>query len=249
MKYLNSIHSEWLKTTRSSASWLCLAGGFFLPVLYFIGFLKEQSSINAYKTDIWETYFMQSWQNMAVFLLPMGVILATSLITQIEIKNNTWKQVHATPQSYITIYFSKFAVILLMTLKFFIFFNIGILLSATIPCLLFSNELPKENLPVIYFLKWNLKFFITCLPILAIQYLLSLHFKNFMISIGIGLAGLIGSLIGLGWKYIYLSPYVYTTLTKSILKIEFNVYLYAIIYTVIMLVINLGFYLNKKDKS
>ncbi len=248
MMFINSLQSEWMKTRRSAASWLCLSGGLFLPVLYFIGFIKEQSSINEYKSDIWQTYFMQSWQNMAVFLLPMGVILATSLITQLELKNNTWKQLHTTPQSLLTIYFSKFAVILLMTLKFFIFFNIGILVSAIIPCLLFSGELPNENIPVSYFLRWNLKFFITCLPLVAIQYLLSLQFKNFMIAIGIGLAGLIGSLIGLSWKYIYFSPYIYCTLTKAP-PATHNIFAYALIYTAVLLTISSILYLNKKDRS
>ena len=95
---------------------------FFIPLIYFIGFLKDKSSINDYKLDIWQKLFNQSWQNMAAFLLPMGVILASSLITQIEYKNNTWKQLHATPQTYTNIFIAKFSVIILMTIKFFIFF-------------------------------------------------------------------------------------------------------------------------------
>ena len=39
------------------------------------------------------------WEFMGFFLLPIGVILTTSLVTQLEFRSNTWKQLHTTPQS------------------------------------------------------------------------------------------------------------------------------------------------------
>jgi hypothetical protein len=249
MNYIYSLQSEWIKTKRSAASWLCIIGGFFIPLIYFIGFLKDKSSINDYKFDIWQKLFNQSWQNMAAFLLPMGVILASSLITQIEYKNNTWKQLHATPQTYTNIFIAKFSVIILMTIKFFIFFNIGVILSGLIPCMLFDNHLPKENLPIMYFIKWNIKYFITCLPIIAIQYLISLKFKNFLVPIGIGLLGLVGSLIGLSWKYIFISPYSYCTMTVMQTKRDFNIYLFSCIYFIVIMLISYYLYISKKEKG
>lgn len=249
MNYIYSLQSEWIKTKRSAASWLCIIGGFFIPLIYFIGFLKDKSSINDYKLDIWQKLFNQSWQNMAAFLLPMGVILASSLITQIEYKNNTWKQLHATPQTYTNIFIAKFSVIILMTIKFFIFFNIGVILCGLIPCVLFDNHLPKENLPVMYFIKGNIKYFITCLPIIAIQYLISLQFKNFLVPIGIGLLGLVGSLIGLSWKYIFISPYSYCAMTIMPTKRDFNIFQFSTIYFILIMLISYYLYLSKKEKS
>ena len=249
MNYIYSLQSEWIKTKRSAASWRCIIGGFFIPLIYFIGFLKEKNSINDYKFDIWQKLFNQSWQNMAAFLLPMGVILASSLITQIEYKNNTWKQLHATPQTYTNIFIAKFSVIILMTIKFFIFFNIGVILSGLIPCILFDNHLPKENLPIMYFIKWNIKYFITCLPIIAIQYLISLKFKNFLVPIGIGLLGLVGSLIGLSWKYIFISPYSYCTMTVMQTKRDFNIFQFATIYFIVIMLISYYLYISKKEKG
>lgn len=249
MNYIYSLQSEWIKTKRSAASWLCIIGGFFIPLIYFIGFLKDKSSINDYKFDIWQKLFNQSWQNMAAFLLPMGVILASSLITQIEYKNNTWKQLHATPQTYTNIFIAKFSVIILMTIKFFIFFNIGVILSGLIPCILFDNHLPKENLPIMYFIKWNIKYFITCLPIIAIQYLISLQFKNFLVPIGIGLLGLVGSLIGLSWKYIFISPYSYCAMTIMQAKRGFNIFQFSTIYFILIMLISYYLYISKKEKG
>lgn len=254
MNFLFSLHSEWLKTKRSAAAWLSLIGGFFIPLIYLIGYLKNQSSMASPELGqyIWQNHFMQLWNTMAGFLLPMGVILASSLITQMEYRNNTWKQLHTTPQSFTTIYLAKFSVILLMTLQFFVFFNIGIILSGIIPCLLFDKSLPNQSFPFEYFFKGNLKFFISCLPIIALQYLISLQFKNFLVPIGVGLLGLIGTLIALSWKYIFLSPYSYGPLTMMSARIESipaNIHVLAIGSFSLIMALSYILYIKKKEKG
>jgi lantibiotic transport system permease protein len=248
MNFIYSLQSEWLKTKRSAASWLCVIGGFFIPLIYFIVFLKDHSTINAYGAGMWEQHFSRLWRDMAIFLLPMGVILSSSLITQMEYKNNTWKQLHTTPQSFTNIFFAKFSVIILMTFKFFVFFNIGILLSAILPTLMFEGGLPHDNIPVLYFLKGNANVFLTCLPIIAIQYLISLNFKNFLVPIGIGMLGLIGSLIGMMWKYIWVSPYSYPSM--SVLKMHsISIELYAAVYFILIMTVSYILYIRKSEKG
>lgn len=252
MNFVNSIQSEWIKTKRSAASWICLVGGFFIPIIYTIVFFVKDYTINSYSKgpiNSWEFHFKDLWQNSAIFLLPMTVIFASSLITQIENKNNTWKQVHATPQSFPTVFFSKFAVILLMTLYYFVLFNIGILLSGLIPSLFLEGKFPSDSIPFFNFLKENIKFFITCLPILAIQYLLSLQFKNFLVPIGIGFLGLVSSLIGITWKYIYISPYSFCTMSVFPAKRDFSIHAYAFVYFILLMALSFYLYWRKKDKS
>jgi hypothetical protein len=118
---------------------------------------------------------------MAVFFLPLGAILSTSLIAQIEYKNNTWKQLHTLPLSYTTIFFAKLTVIIVLMLQFFALFNLGIYLSAVVPYLLVGGTpYPAQPLPYALFLNENLLFFVDTLPIVALQYLISLRFKNFL---------------------------------------------------------------------
>ncbi|MFH0896062.1 MAG: ABC transporter permease [Bacteroidota bacterium] len=254
MIFINSLHSEWLKTKRSFAFWLTIIGGFFIPLIYFISFLYNGSSINSSPAGMngWSMHFMQCWQNMTAFLLPMGVIMASSLITQMEFRNNTWKQLHTTPQSFTTIFFAKLSVIMLLTLQFFIFFNIGILLSGILPCIFFDGNLSNDSIPVFDFLKSNIKFFIGCMPIIALQYLISLRFKNFLIPILIGLFSLIGSLIALQWDYIFLSPFSFCILNVMPgreFPVMLNVQWMALISFSVITLINFYLYINRKEKG
>lgn len=256
MTYIYSLQSEWLKTKRSAGSWLTLIGGAFLPLLFLIGFLVKHQTIDALSKsglNSWLLYNHRLWEFMGVFFLPMGIVLAASLITQMEYKNNTWKQLHTTPQSYSTIFSAKFSAILLMTLKFFVFFNIGLLISAIVPCLIFNGALPKGSLPILELLKLNTHFFIACLPILAMQYLLSLQFKNFIASIGIGMVAVIASIILLQTtKYAWLSPYSYCTmlgLGNKVTPRNMNVDALALCSFGIIIIVAFILYRFKREKG
>ncbi|CAN5702222.1 hypothetical protein BH10BAC2_BH10BAC2_15270 [soil metagenome] len=259
LSIIHSFQSEWLKIKRSAASWLVIIGGGFIPVIMLIAFFANlEKARQAYSSGkYWLSYNQQSWQFMAMFLLPMGVILATSLITQLEYKNNAWKQLHTTPQRLSTIFFTKLAVIITMMLQFFLFFNVGIYLSAIIPCLLFTDVLfPRESFPFTQILEYNAGFFVDCLPIIAFQYLVSLRFNNFLVSVGVGLALLVASMFAVQWQYGYTFPYTYCILNflgKEAVNIndtiQTNIHLFGWIYFTVFTVAGYILYITKKEKG
>jgi hypothetical protein len=257
-QYLHSLQSEWMKTKRSAASWLVICGAFFIPlILVAVRLIKSTSLPVAYQSaNFWQRNLVQNWQVMAFFLLPMGVILATSLITQLEYRNNTWKLLHATPQRYTTIFFAKLTAIVLMMLQFFILFNIGIFLSALIPALLLKNvSYPVAPFPYVFLLKTNAAFFIDCLPVIAIQYLVSLQFKNFLVPLGIGIGILVAATFAVSWQYGYVVPYSYSLLNflqMSAVKDKpvyaVNIHLVATAYFVAATVASYFLYTSKRNK-
>jgi hypothetical protein len=209
---VNSFQSEWLKTRHSLSSWLVVVGGLFTPsVVVLARLLRHDRLQGIYAADnFWNLLWRNSWESMAVFFLPMGAVLATSLITQIEYKNNAWKQVHTLPLGITTIFLSKLAVILVMLAQMFVVFGIGIYLSAVIPSILVPHlPYPRAPIPFRLFLKDDARYFIDCLPIVALQYLISLRFKNFLVPVGVGFVLWVGALASLPWKYSFVVPYTY----------------------------------------
>jgi hypothetical protein len=257
--FIHCFKSEWLKTRRTTAFWLVVLGGFFIPaILIAVRIIDSNQLVAIYKNKFfWEALFSQSWQIMAVFLLPMGVILATSLITQIEYRNNTWKQLHTTPQSYSIIFATKLTVILVMMLQFFVLFNLGIYLAGIIPALFYNNiHLPAQPIPYVRFLQINAQFFIDCLPIVAIQLLVAMQFKNFMVSLGAGIGLLVASMFAVQWKYGYTIPYTYTTYNFLSMKtkelqdnIGVNIHVMAISYFVVVTIVSYVLYIYKREKG
>jgi hypothetical protein len=260
MDFINSFQSEWLKKKRSLASWLVIAGAAFTPSIILMSRIKNAGKLSALyvSNDFWTKLWNQTWESMAVFLLPFGIILAAGLITQIEYKNNTWKQLHATPQKFATIFFAKFLVILLMLVQVFVLFNVGMYLSAVIPSMLFSNlPYPTAPIPYLYFLQANANFFLDCLPILALQYLLSLQFRNFLVPIGTGFALWFLGVGMLPWNYSYIFPYIHGTIDFLISSGQFgnrkvppiNIQLLSVIYFVLITIVSYVLYVTKKEKG
>jgi hypothetical protein len=260
MDFINSFQSEWLKKKRSLASWLVIVGAAFTPSIILMSRIKNAGKLSALyvSNDFWTKLWNQTWESMAVFLLPFGIILAAGLITQIEYKNNTWKQLHATPQKFATIFFAKFLVILIMLVEVFVLFNVGMYLSAVIPSMLFSNlPYPTAPIPYLYFLKANANFLLDCLPILALQYLLSLQFRNFLVPIGTGFALWFLGVGMLPWRYSYIFPYIHGTIDFLISSGQFgnrpvppiNIQLLSVIYFALITIASYVLYVTKKDKG
>jgi hypothetical protein len=217
MSFAIATRAEVLKTKRTASVWLTVMAAGLLPGVFFLGFmLNAQELIKELAATPWETYFMWGWGVLSAFLFPMYIILLCSLIPQIEYKNNTWKQVFAAPQSVGTIFFSKFLTIHFVIVFFFLLFNGFMLGGAILANLLNPNfSFIDQAVPWRDLLMLNLKTYVSILGISAIQYTLSLRFKNFIAPIGIGLALLIGAIIGanLGWGDIFKMPYAHPLLS------------------------------------
>jgi len=98
MEFVRSFESELLKIKGSIIIWVSILGGLLLPTVFTLRFIYVQFHINLREPGVaWEKLFDQDVRGFVGFLIPIGVILICTLITQVEYKNNNWKQVHTTP--------------------------------------------------------------------------------------------------------------------------------------------------------
>jgi len=256
--FVNSFQSEWMKTRRSLSLWMVVIGGFFTPAVIIVARLINHAAVpDLYaREDFWQLLWRNSWESMAIFFLPLGAILSTSLIAQIEYKNNTWKQLHTLPVSYTTIFLSKLAVILALMALFFTLFNLGIGLAAVVPYLLIGETHWPTGAPVWAFLHDDLLYFADCLPIVALQYLLALRFKNFLVGVGLGFVFWVGAIASVSWKFGYLIPYTYTMFhylagaENSRAAIPgANIHMLAIIWFMVFTAISHVLYVTAREKG
>lgn len=213
--FIINTKAELWKCRKTAAYWLTLLASVFVPIVSCLMLVFESEHfINKFRPDVWRSYVNMNWEPAAAFFLPMYVILVTSLVVQIEFRNNTWKQVYASPRSYADIFFSKFVVIHLLILASLIVFNLFLLLTGYIANMVvsgftfFDSPIPwKEMLTI------SGKMYVSILAVTAIQYWISLRLKNFIAPIGIGLALMVTGLMIIQWGKIIYYPYAYTALT------------------------------------
>ena len=213
--FIGAFQGEWLKKRRSLASRMIVIGAFFTPAVIVIARLIRYDNLDTVYADpaLWQHLWTSAWESMAVFLLPLGAVLFTSLVTQLEFKNNAWKQVHTLPLPFTAIYFTKLAVILIMILQFVLLFTVGVLISGLLPALAAGVKVPVVSADLVQqFLKDDFVYFICILPVIALQYTISLFNKNFLVPVGLGFILWVGALSMLSWRYNVGFPYTYVML-------------------------------------
>lgn len=259
MMLLRSIRSEWVKKKNSLANWLVLVGGAFVPVLMFIKKCHQGNDIAAayQKADYWQQHWMSANDPMMVVFMPMGIIMATALMTQLETKNNAWKLLHTTPQSLHHTFWGKYLVVLLMLVQLFVLYNFFTWVAGWLPALFFDKvHFPAAPLPWNWWMHTNALLFISCLPVVAVQYSVSITFRNFLIPVGAGMTLLIGSLISISWKYIYVSPYAHPSIQFLLLnhqikpdRLPMAIQWMSLLFFAVVSLLSWGLYVYRKDLS
>lgn len=253
--FLHCFSSEWLKKKHSVAAWLTLAGGLFIPLVLLFARLNNKKQLYASHTSgrLWQALYNTGWQYMGILLLPLGVILVTSLFTQVEFKNNTWKQLHTAPQSFTNLFFAKLAVTGVMLLQCLLLFNLSLFLCGVIPACIYTQlPYPHEAFPLAVYARGTMLFVVACLPVVALQFLLGMLSKNFLVPLGVGLALYIAGIIGAKWQHGHIIPYGYGALlfARQPGTATYNlIFFWAAAYSLVFIAAAYLLYLTKKDRA
>ncbi|MCR8556969.1 ABC transporter permease [Mucilaginibacter sp. BJC16-A38] len=211
--FLNT-RAEFLKAKRTSVTGITLIAALFVPVIDFIICLERPDVMtHRMQPGFWLPYLQFVWKNTAAIIVPIYTILITSLIVQVEYRNNTWKQVYASPRRFGDIFFSKLIVIGTLVLSFFLLFSLFFILSGTAVGMANNAYHVSANpIPFTEIIATAARIYLGILPVMAIQYWLSLRFKNFATPLGIGMALWISGIVLLDWDKIIYYPYMYAPL-------------------------------------
>ena len=242
MSLLISLRSEILKTKRTASFYLTIAAAAFGPLMTMLDLVFD--GIETGDRDfIFNKMLTAKFQMTGFVLLPWYLILISTLLPQIEFRNNAWKQVLTTPQTKRDVYLAKFInmqlliVIFLVTTQLLMFIDV-VIVHFMNPSLHVLNQ-PVDGYQV---LMTMVSGYLAILAISAIQFWLGIRFRNFIIPIAIGIGcWFIGSMLVLQSTtelagYFPYSFHVYGKHPQY--KPETNVVgLTSVIYTIVFLVI------------
>mgnify|MGYP005991360023 CR=1 FL=1 len=216
--YISSIKNELIKLKRTFAFWLTIISAIVFPFLFFIAyFLKHKAQIPKAGINPWEKFMTIQIENSIPFLIPMFIVLITSLIMQIEHKSLGIKHLFTLPVPKWSIYLGKLTIVIFAIITTYVYYYIAILLSGTLlglihPDLAFLDFQP-EHVKYIKILSNSL---LASLGIVGIQFWLSFKVKNFIIPLGVGMfLAIIGIIISQAAQSIYF-PYSFSVLSVSL---------------------------------
>ena len=223
LSFFHAVSSEWLKRRRSLTTWLVLGSATFVPAIILAARLRYPGKLAAIYADpkFWDILFVQAWESMALMILPLATMLIVSLVTQIEDRNNGWKQLHAAPLPVATIFLSKLVLILFLVSGIVVLHNLALYFVGVLPAWLLPGlDVKVAGFPAQAQIARSAIFLIDVLPVVGIQYLLALRLRTFVAPLAIGMAQWILSLGLISWEFSYLLPYTYPSL--DYLRVEYQ---------------------------
>lgn len=205
---LRAFRGERLKLRRSLTRWAIVAGACFTPAIMLAVRLHQSARTAAMHASgaYWRRHWLESWESIAVLILPLLLILVTTLVIQVEYRNNTWKQLHAAPVPLSVLYAAKLAMLSTLLLEIFAVIAAGLLVAGWIPVHSLSGGSP---FPLAEILRWSGRFALDCLPIVGLQYGLALVFRNVLTPLGVGVGAWMTGLVLMNTPYVAAVPYAY----------------------------------------
>jgi len=218
MNLLISLRSELLKT-RKASFYLTLIGAAVGPVMFLLNVLLDENEIDPSQKDPLNAVFKILSDMNGTALFPLFVILICTLLPQIEYRNNTWKQVFASPQTKVNVFLAKFMNVHLLMLLFLIATHVFMLLAVVgINFIKPALNLFEHPLNGITVLVNAANAYILSLAVCAIQFWMGLRFRNFIVPIGIGFAlWLSGTIMAVQYKsdLVFYFPYSFNAFPVS----------------------------------
>ncbi|RYY28172.1 MAG: hypothetical protein EOO04_08530 [Chitinophagaceae bacterium] len=210
MAALASLRSEILKIKRTASFYFTIVGAGIVPLLYLINVLS--GDIDSTKTDPFNAMFKLGAQMNGLVFFPLYVVLICTLLPQIEFKNNTWKQLFASPQSKQQIFIAKFLTIQLLLILFLITNLVLMFLAAVIGHFAMPElDLLNQPLSIKAIIVNAANTYVCVFAICAVQFWLGLRSRNFIIPIAVGLVlWFVGIMMVLEYKSVFAKYYPYS---------------------------------------
>ncbi len=192
--FIKSFKTELIKKKRSGIFTLSIVLGLLIPVIVAIvnitrSLFFDDNDLISDTTPL--NYYFNNLENFIIpyasFFLPLLIIICASKVAQIDHKNNSWNLMETQPVKKISIYFSKFALLLYANLISILCFLTGTVLFGWLTTLFITPEAHFIlEIPFLLIFKLGLRVFTASIAMTAIQYVISVLIRSFIWPIMIG---------------------------------------------------------------
>ncbi|GAK89080.1 thiol:disulfide interchange protein [Nonlabens ulvanivorans] len=251
-----TLKAEVIKIKRSNILTLGTILGILLPIAFITANLFEgEYAMKPVNNGIlyFNSLFTSLLEAFTGFFLPLLIIITASKIAQLDHKNKGWQLMETQPISKFAIFFSKYLILIYNVLKSIILYAIAIIVFGWVYSIFYNiHENYSMHIDIEFIIYASFRVFISTLAVIALQYVISIIISNFIWSLVLGFAMLLGQLL-LDDAGISLRWFPYNSLLVSganpsggqigdfILKAEWL----SIVYSIVFLFIGFNWYRYK----
>jgi hypothetical protein len=238
------LEAELLKLKHSNILALIMFLPLFFVALGFTNFIRYKELFTEKGQNIWQQIYTQSAMFYGLFILSLFVTIVMAIIVRIENSENNFRRILTLSVKRKEIYLAKFLVG--AGIVFLNLFGFMLMVIAAGSILAGTSKMP---LGIVY---GPLLAFVALIPVMAIQYYLSMRFSNIGVALGIGAVFSIPSVLISNTKFWIFFPWTYSG--RAILSganvnpFETGWYMYAIGIVIALLFTLRGMYeFSEKD--
>lgn len=192
---VRALSAETLKLKRTLALWLAIVLPAVIVFLFFLNYLQRGEFLIREDADSWIWMAQNVLILWSMLFLPLFTALEMALLSGLEHSEKNWKHLFALPIPRWAIYTAKLLAGLgilgvgqIAAWGWTILAGLG--LGALKPGLGFENSFPWLQI-----LEWTFRVYLASWLIVAIHTWVSIRWSSFVLSIGVGIAAVIGGLI------------------------------------------------------
>lgn len=200
--------AECLKLHQSGVAALVIATALFVPGVVLLAQVRGAAPASLARPDAGLRQLTSVWEAMALLLLPLATVLLATLMAQIEVRAQGWKQLRAGPQPLWAVLVAKLALLLLLLAALLTVFTAagglgygwalrwhGLAAGAGFPWAAAAERAAQAWLAL--------------LPTAVLQWALSLQWRGFAAPLGLGMGLWVLALGSLGWRWNFVLPHGY----------------------------------------
>jgi len=199
---LRAAGAEILKLKRTLALWMALLAPLVVVALQFLIVLTRGEDLIRAGANPWVFLSRNIFMLWSIIMLPLFIALEAALLGHIEHSGSNWKHIFATPLPRRSIYVAKLlAGLILAALGSLVMFCLILLSGGILAQIKPVLALAETPCPWIRFLELAFVPFVAAWLLIAIHTWISLRWPNFVLALGIGVAGTMASLFLINSEY------------------------------------------------
>lgn len=249
--FIPALRTECIKMKNTLGIWTSLIFPFLVVFMNFMIFFSRPKMVQSPEINPWIFVSNNAVMMYSILFLPIFIAIITFYVSFNEHKSNAWRQIYSLPLPKGSVYMAKFfvsVVIVCASMVFFYFLNYFamVLLKSLIPAIPFAAYAYDSLIAITFF-----KITMASLGIIAIQFVISIMFGNFIYPLGFGLVATFAGIFLIRWENIIYYPYAFPfQAAAGLMKHNYSIINQDIIFSVITAVIFItaGYFIHFKAR-